>query len=76
MGLSSKRTRGYQEREKQKSRQREKVPCIFLIVEGESERIYFKKFTKRNCRVEIFVGENGNPEKLVKKAEDLLTNKN
>ena len=73
MGLSSKRTRGYQEREKRKGRQREKVPCIFLIVEGESERIYFRKFTKRNCRVEVFVGDNGNPEKLVKKAEDLLT---
>ena len=71
MGRPSKRTCGYAERKKKKKKQRSKVPCLFLVVEGKSEKIYFENFSSRNCQVKVFVAPSGDPVGLVKKAENL-----
>ena len=71
MGRPSKRTCGYAERNARQKKQRSKVPCLFLVVEGKSEKIYFENFSSRNYRIKVFVAPSGDPVGLVKKAENL-----
>ena len=69
MGRPSKRTCGYAERNARQKKQRSKVPCLFLVVEGKSEKIYFENFSSRNDLDEmwcVFDRDDNSPESIEK----------
>ncbi|MCI9667379.1 MAG: RloB domain-containing protein [Angelakisella sp.] len=76
MGRPSKRTKSYVNtaRERRQRQQRLKNPCFFLVTEGDSEEIYFKHFSSRQCRVKLFVAPSGDPKGLVMMAKSLIQN--
>jgi len=60
------------ERNVKRRKQRLKIPCFFLVVEGRSEKTYFANFSRRNCPVKSFVAPSGDPVGLVRQAMTLI----